>query len=293
MADETTRASADAIDLRAAAPECPAAPGEVALRAVKVTAGYGGRAAVRELSIDVRRGELLAIVGPNGAGKSTLLRILSGARAPWSGTVELAGRPLGDYDRRAIARRVATVAQENPIAFRFTVMEVVLMGRAPHLGAWRFESARDLAIAREALDHFDLAPLAGRAIQELSGGERKRVFLARALAQRPEIALLDEPAAFLDMRHIAEIFGRFRELAERERMAVAATMHDLNTAALYADRVLLMKNGATAGYGRPEEALTAERLSAVYDTEVYVGRNPATGALAILPIDPARRRAMG
>ncbi|MBE3603835.1 ABC transporter ATP-binding protein [bacterium] len=291
MADETTRASDDANEIRAAASECLAAPGEVALRAVKVTAGYGGRAAVREVSIDVRRGELLAIVGPNGAGKSTLLRVLSGALTPWSGTVEMAGRPLAAYDRRAIARRMATVAQENPIAFRFTVMEVVLMGRAPHLGAWRFESARDLAIARDALDHFDLAPLAGRAIQELSGGERKRVFLARALAQRPEIALLDEPSAFLDMRHVAEIFGRFRELAERERIAVAATMHDLNAAALYADRVLLMKNGEAAGYGRPEEALTAERLRAVYDTEVYVGRNPATGALAILPIDSARRRA--
>ncbi len=289
MADQATGETTDARAIRGDASECLSAPGEVALRAIKATAGYGGRAAVREVSIDVRRGELLAIVGPNGAGKSTLLRVLSGALTPWSGTVEMAGRPLGDYDRRAIARRMATVAQENPIAFRFTVMEVVLMGRAPHLGAWRFESARDLAIAREALDHFDLAPLAGRAIQELSGGERKRVFLARALAQRPEIALLDEPSAFLDMRHVAEIFGRFRELAERERIAVAATMHDLNAAALYADRVLLMKNGAAAGYGRPEEALTAERLSAVYDTEVYVGRNPATGALAILPIDAARR----
>lgn len=291
MAGETTIASANANDAPAAAAEPRAAPDEVALRAIRVTAGYGGRAAVRDVSLDVRRGELLAIVGPNGAGKSTLLRVMSGALTPWSGTIEMAGRPLGDYDRRAIARRMATVAQENPIVFRFTVLEVVLMGRAPHLGAWRFESGRDLAIAREALDHFDLAPLAGRAIQELSGGERKRVFLARALAQRPEIALLDEPSAFLDMRHVAEIFGRFRELAERERIAVAATMHDLNAAALYADRVLLMKNGAAAGYGRPEEALTAERLSAVYDTEVYVGRNPATGALAILPTGSARRPA--
>ena len=283
-----TRAAASAASNRMA-PEGLGAPGEVALRANRVTAGYGGRAAVREISIDVRRGELLAIVGPNGAGKSTLLRLLSGALKPWSGEIELAGRPLAAYDRRALARRMATVAQENPIAFRFTVLEVALMGRAPHLGAWRFESARDLEIAREALERFDLAPLAGRAIQELSGGERKRVFLARALAQQPEVALLDEPAAFLDMRHVAEIFGRFRELAETSQMAVVATMHDLNAAALHADRVLLMKDGAAAGYGRPEEALTAQRLSAVYDTEVYVGRNPATGALAILPIGAARR----
>ncbi len=276
----------------AAARECLGAPDAVALRAIKLTAGYGNRAAVREVSIDVRRGELLAIVGPNGAGKSTLLRALSGALRPWSGTIELASRPLAEYDRRALARRMATVAQENPVAFRFTALEVVLMGRAPHLGAWRFESAHDLQIAREALARFDLTALAGRAIQELSGGERKRVFLARALAQEPEVALLDEPSAFLDLRHVAEIFGRFRELAATRAMAVAVTLHDLNAAALYADRVLLMKDGAAAGYGRPEEAMTAERLGAVYDTEVYVGRNPATGALAILPIGAPRRPAV-
>ena len=255
----------------------------IAIRASDLNAGYGDRPVLHGISLDVMAGEMLAIVGPNGAGKSTLLRILSGALKPWSGSVELEGRPLGAYARRAIARRLAMVAQENLVAFRFTVLEIVLMGRAPHLGAFHFETRHDLEIAHAALERFDLLGLARRPIQELSGGERKRVFLARALAQAPHVALLDEPTAFLDLRHVAEIFARFRELRLERGMAVVATLHDLNAAALHADRVLLMKDGAVAGYGTPEAVFTADKLRAVYETEVHVGRNPATGAISVLP----------
>jgi iron complex transport system ATP-binding protein len=255
----------------------------VAIRAINLTAGYGDRAVLHGVSIDVHSGELLAIVGPNGAGKSTLLKTLSGALRPWSGMVELEGRPLGEYDRRAIARRLAMVAQENLVAFRFTVLEIVLMGRAPHLGAFHFETRHDLEIAHAALQRFDLIALARRPIQELSGGERKRVFLARALAQDPHVALLDEPTVFLDLRHVAEIFARLRELRVERGLAVIATLHDLNAAALHADRVLLMKDGAVAGYGTPDEVFTAENLHAVYETEVHIGRNPANGAITVLP----------
>jgi iron complex transport system ATP-binding protein len=259
------------------------APRAVAIRAIDLNAGYGDHPVLHEVSLEVRAGEMLVIVGPNGAGKSTLLRILGGALKPWSGSVELEGRPLGDYDRRAIARRLAMVAQENLVAFRFTVLEIVLMGRAPHLGAFHFETRHDLEIAHAALERFDLLGLARRPIQELSGGERKRVFLARALAQAPHVALLDEPTAFLDLKHVAEIFARFREVRVERGMAVVATLHDLNAAALHADRVLLMKDGAVAGYGTPEAVFTAANLRAVYETEVHVGRNPATGAISVLP----------
>lgn len=267
----------------AGTPECLPAAGAVALRAINLTGGYGDRQVLHNVSIDVHAGELLAIVGPNGAGKSTLLKILSGALPPWSGVAELEGRPLAAYDRRAIARRLAMVAQENLVAFRFSVLEIVLMGRAPHLGPFHFETRHDLAIAHAALERFDLLGLARRPIQELSGGERKRVFLARALAQDPHVALLDEPTAFLDLRHVAEIFARLRELRIERGLAVVATLHDLNAAALHADRVLLMKDGATAGYGTPEEVFTAANLRAVYETEVYVGRNPANGSITVLP----------
>jgi iron complex transport system ATP-binding protein len=157
------------------------------------------------------------------------------------------------------------------------------MGRAPHLGSFHFESRADLTLARDALQRFDLLALATRPIQELSGGERKRVFLARALAQEPRVALLDEPTAHLDLRHVAEIFGRIGALRAERGLAVVATMHDLNAAALYADRILLLKDGVTMGWGAPHEVLTVEKLREVYEIDVYVGRNPATGAIAVLP----------
>jgi iron complex transport system ATP-binding protein len=257
--------------------------GKPILAARSVVAGYRGREVLHDLSLEVAPGELLAVVGPNGAGKSTLLKVLSGVLEPWSGTVELEGRALGDVDRRAIARRLASLGQESNCAFAFTVMEMVLMGRAPHLGALRLESERDVGIAREALEHFDLLPLAARAINEISGGERRRVLLARVLAQEPQVALLDEPTAFLDLKHVAEIFSRLAHLRAERAMAVVATLHDLNAAALYADRVLLLKDGKAVGCGRAEEVLTRDNLGLVYETEVYVGRNPGTGAIAILP----------
>lgn len=254
-----------------------------ALRASGLVAGYDGRAVLHGVSLEIEAGQMLAIVGPNGAGKSTLLRILGGSLKPWQGSVELFGAPLESFDRKALARRLAFVGQENPVAFSFSVLELVLMGRAPYLGSFRFESPRDLALARAALDRFGLLGLAARPIQELSGGERKRVFLARALAQEPGIALLDEPTAHLDLRHAAEIFARFGELRAEHGMAMVATLHDLNAAALYADRVLLLKDGVAMGCGEPEQVLTEEKLREVYETNVYVGRNPASGALAILP----------
>jgi len=253
-----------------------------ALKARDLSAGYGARQVLNGISLEVEAGELLAILGPNGAGKSTLLNLLGGSMRPWGGSIELLGRPIETFERRALARVLASVRQESAAAFPFTVLEVVLMGRAPHLGPIRFEGVRDLAVARAALDCFGLLPLAGRHIQQLSGGERRRVFLARALAQEPAVALLDEPTAFLDLKHVGEIFALLKYLRAERRMAVIATFHDLNVAAQYADRVLLLKDGVVVGWGAPEQVLTADNLRRVYETEVYVGRNPATGALTVL-----------
>ncbi len=253
------------------------------LRARGLVAGYRGREVLHDISLDVAAGELLAVVGPNGAGKSTLLKVLGGALEPWRGAVELKDRPLKDYDRRTLARQLASLGQESASAFVFTVLEMVLMGRSPYLGALRLEGERDLQIAREALERFDLLPLAARAINEISGGERRRVFLARVLAQQPEIALLDEPTSFLDLKHVAEIFSLLTQLRAERAMAVVATLHDLNAAALYADRILLLKNGQAVSCGTPDQVLTQSNLREVYETQVYVGRNPMTGAVAVLP----------
>jgi iron complex transport system ATP-binding protein len=253
------------------------------LAAIGLTAGYGARTALREIELKAEAGELIAIVGPNGAGKSTLLKVLGGLLAPWRGEVVIEGNALSGFDRRSLARIVASVAQENPIAFQFSVLEVVLMGRAPHLGAFHFETPHDVEVARAALDAFGLSSIAARPIQELSGGERKRVFLARAIAQEARIVLLDEPTAFLDLRHVAEIFALFRRMCRERGTAVVATLHDLNVAALYADHVMLLKEGACIAYGSPAEVLTAANLSAVYETEVYVGHHPVSGAIMIWP----------
>jgi iron complex transport system ATP-binding protein len=270
-----------------------ASPAASALRGTDLRAGYTDVPVLRGVSLEVPPGEVFAIVGPNGSGKSTLLRVLNGAMRRQGGAVELLGRALESYDSRSRARLMATVAQENTVAFRFTVIEVVLMGRAPHLGAFRFESPHDVDIARSALERFGLLALAHRHVEELSGGERKRVFLARALAQEPKVVLLDEPTAFLDLKHVASIFNRFRELAAEHAMAVVATLHDLNAAAMYADRVMLLKDGVGVACGPPLLVLTEENLRRVYETEVYVGRNPETGALAILPAGPRAPRAPG
>ncbi len=266
------------------------ATGTPALAVSEITAGYGPAAVLHDLSFELTEGEMLAIVGPNGAGKSTLLKVAGGSLRSWHGSVELLGRPLASYHGRELARVVATVAQENQVAFRFSVLEIVLMGRAPHLGSFRFETDHDLAAAHAAMERFELLELAHRPINELSGGERKRVFLARALAQEPRVVLLDEPTAFLDLRHVAEILGQFRKLCSERAVAVAATMHDLNAAALYADRVLLLNNGATVACGPPDQVLTAANLEQVYQVRVHIGRNPVTGALAIFPGSTPRTR---
>ncbi len=254
-----------------------------AITAANLVAGYGDRVVLRDISLAVRPGEMLAIVGPNGAGKSTLLRSLSGALKPREGSISLFDRPLDSYDRRALARTLATVAQENAVAFQFSVLEIVLMGRAPHLGPFHLETPHDLALAREALRLFDLTHLAARPIQELSGGERKRVFLARAIAQEPRVILLDEPTAFLDLRHVSEIFATFQKLRAERGVAVIATLHDLNAAAGYADHILMLKDGAPAGYGTPQEVFTADRLRDVYEVDLQIGISPATGSLVVYP----------
>jgi iron complex transport system ATP-binding protein len=251
-----------------------------------VTAAYGSTIVLRDVSVQLHAGELLAIVGPNGAGKSTLLKSAAGLLEPSAGNIELLGRRLTSYARRELARVVAIVPQENQVAFRFTVLEVVLMGRAPHLGSFRLETGRDLAAAQAAMERFELMELSQRPINELSGGERKRVFLARAVAQQARVMLLDEPTAFLDLRHAADILVQFRRLCAQSAVGVAATMHDLNAAASYANRILLLDRGSIVACGSPDEVLTVRNLEQVYGVKVHIDRNPVNGGLAVFLTGP-------
>lgn len=222
-------------------------------------------------------GERIGVIGPNTAGKSTLLRLLSRVVSPDRGCVLLHGRDLATIGRQALARQVAVVPQEFQVAFPFSVGEVVLMGRFPHApnGVW---GPRDRAVAQAAMEAAGVAALAARRVDELSGGERQLVSVARALAQEPSVLLLDEPTAHLDLRHqrdvIATIFSASACAPLRTTVLVS---HDLNLAAEHCDRLLLMADGWVQAFGSPEEVMTGPRLEQAYGCSVEIERDPASG----------------
>lgn len=261
------------------------------LEAQNITINYGPRVAVAGVSLKLNAGEITAILGPNGAGKSTLLRAFNGALKPATGDILLDELPLASYARRALSRRIATVAQEADLRFPVTVLEFVLGGRYAwaSTGAWGWETERDIEIAAAVLRETELQELSGRLMNELSGGERQRAVLARALATEAAILLLDEPTANLDLGHQAAILALVRERCDQRGASAAVVTHDINLAAEFADRLLLMKGGLPVASGAPHEVLTRELLREVFDVKVLVDAHPVTGVPRITPVHEARR----
>ncbi len=241
--------------------------GVSALAASGVTVELDGRPVLRDVSVAVSGGEVLALVGPNGAGKSTLLAVLSGERHPDAGRVTLDGRAIGSFGAMELARRRAVLTQENALSFPFRVLEVVQMGRSPWTRT--ADLADDTAAVSDAMALADVTHLAHRRFTELSGGERARVSLARVLAQRTDIVFLDEPTAALDLRHQEDVLRIARELAAAGR-AVVVVVHDLSLAGAVADRVGLLSAGALVADGPPVDVLTADRIGAVYGLDVDI-----------------------
>ncbi len=240
--------------------------------------------AIDDVSLSVDSGEILVLLGPNGAGKSTLLRVMAGTLAPARGQAHAFGRPLAEMDRTEIARSVAVVPQSDDVVFGYTVREVVAMGRAPHQRGWMWLGGADEAPVRDAMVRCDLEALADRPVERLSGGERKRVSIARALAQTPRALLLDEPGAFLDVKHQLALYDLLAELAEKESIAVVVSMHDLNAAAQWASRVALLKGGKLIAAGTVPEVMTYRRLKETFDAELYCGENELNGKRFFLPM---------
>ena len=238
---------------------------------------YGESWVLRDISLKVRKGEFWGILGPNGAGKTTLMNLIDGIIQPWEGVIRIGGKPVGEMKRREIAKLIAVVPQDAALVFPMTVEEVVLMGRTPHLGKFEFESKNDLEVARAAMEATDILPLSARLIQSLSGGERQRVLLARALAQQPEVLLLDEPTSSLDIAHQLSAFEMIRSLSGAAGLTVLAATHDMNLASLYCDRIALLHEGNFYSRGTPEEALTEKGIKEVYGVNVFVDRHPLTG----------------
>ena len=243
---------------------------------------YGRARVVDGVSFAAREGELVGLLGPNGAGKSTLVRLAAGLLAPTEGTVRLAGLDPRAAPRRAVARVCALVPQEPRAPARFTVRDVVMMGRAPHQGLLSLAGRFDRGAVDGAIQACDLEHLASRSLDALSGGERRRVFFARALAQEPRVLLLDEATAFLDLAHQVRAM-RMARVAARGGLCVVAVLHDLNLAAAWCDRLVVMSSGRLVADGAPADVLTPERVQAVWGVPVWRGSHGASGAPFVLP----------
>jgi iron complex transport system ATP-binding protein len=235
------------------------------------------------ISFVVEAGEVLGVIGPNSAGKTTLLRLLSRVLGPEAGRIRLFGRELGELTARDVARTLAVVPQEFQVAFPFTAQQVVSMGRYPYARGIGFETAEDLRAAGQALEETGTAHLAGKYLDQLSGGEKQRVVIARALAQEPRILLLDEPMVHLDFNNQVEILRLLRRLKAERGLTIILVSHDLNAAAECSDRLLLLKGGKVLTAGRPEEVMRADILESAYGCPIWIGTDPQTGTIRILP----------
>lgn len=232
---------------------------------------------VEDVTFWVAPGELLGIVGPNSAGKSTLLRLLSKVVAPRQGRILIEGRDINRLSRRELARGLAVVPQEFQVAFPFSVAEIVLMGRYPHAAGGSWGTPQDQVVAREAMEATGLLPLAARRVDELSGGERQLVSIARALAQAPSILLLDEPTTHLDLRHQRVVLEILLQHHRARGGTTVLVSHDLNLAAEHCDRLLLLAEGQVRAFGPPEEVITEAHLESAYGCPVTIERHSTSG----------------
>lgn len=226
------------------------------------------------ISISIKKGSFYIIIGPNGSGKTTLLKLISGVEKHEQSNIHVLDKPVMHYSRKSLARNIAFVQQNQPVDFAFTVFELVLMGRSPHLGMLGVEREKDIDIAKQAISFTGVDHLTDRKLDQLSGGEQQRVFLARAICQEPQIILLDEPTASLDIAHQIRIMDLMRKLMEEKGITVVMVSHDVNLAAMYADELLLLSKGRIVKKGIPEKVLTFETLEKAYDCKLLVDKSP-------------------
>ncbi len=248
------------------------------IQAENISFAYGQKPVLEGVSFSLNPGQMTALIGPNGSGKTTLLKIINGTLHPQRGHLRVDGRETTRWSRRELARKVAIVPQDGSLIFPFYTEEIILMGRFPHLNAYRFEGKRDYRIVREAMEKTNTHALAARRFNELSAGERQRVLIARALAQEPEILLLDESTVFLDLKHQAQFLSLLKNLNAERNLTVIFVTHDVNLAAKNAPHVILLASGKIYAIGSPAEVITAENIQRVYEVNVGVDRDPRDGS---------------
>ncbi|MBW2568938.1 MAG: heme ABC transporter ATP-binding protein [Deltaproteobacteria bacterium] len=250
----------------------------------KISFSYSENVVLKNLCFSISEGEFFIIIGPNGSGKTTLMKIITGLLKPKQGKLKIFDRHLKDYARKDLAKTIALVPQMTLVDFPFTVTELVLMGRSPHLSTLGFEQEKDLEIAKNAMALTDIEHLAHRSLDRLSGGERQRVFIARAICQEPKIILLDEPTASLDLAHQVKVMDLMEKLKKEIGFTVIMISHDVNLAAMYSDRLLLLNAGEIVGIGQPGSVLTFESLEEVYNCKLLVDENPFGKFPRVIPV---------
>lgn len=242
---------------------------------------YSQGRVVESLSLSIKAGEFLAIIGPNGAGKSTLLKLMAGLLSGFQGSVNFMGKSIVDYKPAELARKVAFVPQETHVVFPFTVDEMILMGRMPYRQSFLFDTETDDQFVRQAMALTQTEHLTGKLFAEISGGERQRVVLASALAQTPEVLLLDEPTVYLDLKHQIQFYEILARLNTRQHMTVVAITHDINLASRHAGRLIAIREGVIVTEGTSDQVLTAEKLHEIFGITADIVERPDGGRFVI------------
>jgi len=261
----------------------------VILRVCGVNCYYRSTRVLENVSFSINSGEFVGLLGPNGSGKTTLLKAISRSLKPRVGAVYLNEAEIYGMKSQEVAKNIAVVSQSFNISFDLTALDIVLMGRHPHISRFKFEGEKDLAVAKRAMELTNTWHLAERRINELSGGERQRVMIARALAQEPKVLLLDEPNVHLDINSQLEIMDLLKELCVKDRLAILAVFHDFNLAARYCDSIILLKDGRIVSVGRVDEVLNSENIRKVFRVDVLVKKHPLTNSLYIIPISTLKQ----
>lgn len=249
-----------------------------------LSGGYRGNKIIQDISFQVNEGDFLGIIGPNGAGKTTLLKLMTGILKHNNGNIFYKGRDISLISRLDFARKIAVIPQFNETLFHFSVEEFILMGRFPHRKKWHSLTIQDYQILDKALELTDTNMLRKRPMNELSGGERQRVIIAQGIAQEPEIFLLDEPTAHMDIGHQTELLDLLKKLNLEKSLTVITILHDLNLAGEYCNKLLLLDNGIVYSFGNPENVLTYKNIEKVYKTVVVVNKNPVSLKPFIIPV---------
>ncbi len=257
---------------------------EFSIRAEDLSCGYGDKDVLKRINFSVEKNEFMGIIGPNASGKSTLLRTIDRVIEPGEGSVFLDERDIQELDKKEIAREMSVVPQEFSTNYSFSVLQVVTLGRTPHLSPLEMEDEEDISIVEESMKRTDTWELADRSFTELSGGEKQRVVIAKALAQEPSVLLLDEPINHLDINNQLEVLDLIRSLADKGEKTIISTFHDLNTAARYCDSLILLHDKKIHDHGPPDEVLSEDNIKEVYGADVAVRRQPETDTISVTPL---------